>query len=49
MKLEHAAVANDERAADREHLRIERRLEGNFRTDAAGIAGGDGDRRLQNL
>jgi hypothetical protein len=49
MNLKNPRVPDNHRSADREHLRIERRLEGNFRTDAAGIAGGDGDRRLQSL
>ena len=49
MNLENPRIPDDHRTADREHPRVERRLERNFRSDAAGIAGGDGNRRLQNL
>jgi len=49
MNLKNPRVPDDHRTAEREHPRLERRLERDFRADAAGIAGGDGDRRLQNL
>jgi len=49
MHFEDAAVTDEDRAAERAHRGVERRLERNFRSDAAGIAGGDGNRRLQNL
>src|SRR5688500_684478 len=42
-RLERAAIANHHRIADRAHLLVQRRLDRDLGTDAARIAGGDGD------
>ena len=45
MRFQRAAIADDDRTADRPHFRVERRLERDLRADAARVAGGDRDAR----
>src|SRR5216684_3126308 len=45
MRLQRAAIADDDRPADRPHCGVERGLERDLRADAARVAGGDRDAR----